>query len=142
MPDHWPKELRERIEAAGYFTLTTLGILFRKSPRVMSYTAAKGHLGQPRVIKKRKLYSLAICEIVFREMKSAEQVTEALRQARVDQMVKLSESVRTLRDFEWQRWLQSEYGMLGFSPPPNPSASKQEPERPLDEQLLEGPDGI
>ncbi len=40
----------------------------------MNYTAAKGIIGTPRVIKKRKLYSLAICEIVFKEMKSAEQV--------------------------------------------------------------------
>ena len=30
MANHWPIELRKRIEAAGFYTLTTLGILFRK----------------------------------------------------------------------------------------------------------------
>jgi len=120
------------------FSIKELGLLFSRDPAAVSRTAARGRLGLPYIVGRRRFYSVAAAESFYRKQttqadrdaarnappsmtgpvarRRAEAKSARARNIPLADAVKLASMALTLRDCLWVEALHAQ-GITDFEPP-------------------------
>jgi len=88
-----------------HYSLAVLGRCIGRSTRAVFYAAKAGHLGKPKIVGRRRLWSLKAAEAHYGVKVSPERLSRACNKPGAAVVVELVDRVRQLRDDSWLRHL-------------------------------------